>query len=75
MEKVLIIEDARVLRESIVDSLKLEGFEVIEAENGNTGISMARQHQPDIILCDIMMPDMSGYDVLKILNIYNSQYT
>ena len=75
MEKILIIEDAKILRESIVDSLKLEGFEVIEAENGNTGILMARQYKPDLILCDIMMPDMSGYDVLQTLNNDNSPNT
>ncbi|MEI6140838.1 MAG: response regulator [Mariniphaga sp.] len=75
MEKILIIEDAKILRESIVDSLLLEGFEVIQAENGNNGILMAQEQNPDLILCDIMMPDMSGYDVLQVLNSDNSQNT
>ena len=71
MEKILIIEDAKILRESIADSLELEGFEVVQAENGNSGVLLARKQKPDLILCDIMMPDMSGYDVLQVLNSEN----
>ncbi len=68
MERILIIEDAKILRESIADSLNLEGFEVVQAENGNTGVLLARKHKPDLILCDVMMPDMSGFEVLQVLN-------
>ena len=75
MEKILIIEDAKILRESIADSLHLEGFEVVQAENGNTGVVLAREHMPDLILCDIMMPDMSGYDVLQVLSGDSSRIT
>ena len=67
MEKILIIEDSFLLRKSISDSLGLEGFEVIHAENGTTGIAKAKSDFPDLILCDIMMPDMTGYDVLQVL--------
>jgi len=67
MTKILIIEDTIQLRESIADALELEGFEVIHAGDGVTGIRMAWEHIPDLILCDIVMPGMDGYDVLQSL--------
>lgn len=67
MAKILIIEDNILLRENIADALELEGYKVIHAENGHTGIARAREFNPDLILCDIIMPDMKGYEVLKLL--------
>ncbi len=64
MATVLVIEDEDDLRDNIVNMLGFEGFDVIGAENGAIGSDMARQHLPDIIVCDIMMPAMDGYDVL-----------
>ncbi len=67
MTTVLVIEDEAPVRENIVDILTYEGFEVIDAANGEQGITLAREQQPAIIVCDIMMPEVSGYDVLQAL--------
>ncbi len=67
MNTILVIEDDMILLESVSDFLKEEGFNVILANNGKAGIEMALKHLPDLILCDILMPVMSGYDVLKKL--------
>lgn len=67
MTKILIIEDTALLRESIADVLEQEGFEVIHAADGYTGVKMAREHSPDLILCDIVMPGMTGFDVIQLL--------
>lgn len=67
MARILVIEDEAAILENIVETLELEDFEVFGAINGQKGIHMARQYQPDLILCDIMMPEISGYDVLMTL--------
>lgn len=67
MPKILVIEDAHLLRNDILETLTLEGFEVIGAENGRTGLQLAREHRPDLIVCDIMMPELDGYGVLEAL--------
>lgn len=66
--KVLIIEDEPNIRETIVDTLEFAGYEVATAENGTEGIALALSYQPDLILCDIMMPNGDGYDVLEALS-------
>ena len=65
---VLIIEDNNDIRENIVEILQLADYNVNEAQNGKTGVDLAIKHKPDIILCDIMMPDLDGYGVLYMLN-------
>ena len=67
MTKILIIEDTEQLREDISDALELEGFEVINASDGHSGVQMANKYLPDLILCDIMMPGIDGYNVLQLL--------
>ena len=67
-KQVLIIEDNTDIRENIVEILELADFTVYQANNGKTGVDLANKHKPDIILCDIMMPDLDGYGVLYILN-------
>ncbi|MBI5930811.1 MAG: response regulator [Chloroflexi bacterium] len=64
MTKILVIEDGQALREAIMTSLQLEGFEAIEAPNGRIGVELAHTYRPDIILCDVMMPELDGYGVL-----------
>lgn len=64
---ILVIEDERGTRRSLKSFLSTEGYEVITAENGRLGIELARTHIPDLIICDIMMPELDGYDVLRIL--------
>jgi two-component system, sensor histidine kinase and response regulator len=68
MKRILVVEDEDHLRESIADMLELEGFTPIQAENGEIAVQLARQHQPDLIICDIMMPELDGYGVLTQLH-------
>lgn len=65
MTSILVIEDEELIRESIEDLLLAEGFEVITAENGEQGIDLAMQKQPHLIICDVMMPILNGYEVLE----------
>lgn len=64
MIKILVIEDEVPLQEEILELLRLEGFEAIGAATGNIGVKLAKQHLPDLILCDITMPLLDGYGVL-----------
>ncbi|HLV34560.1 MAG TPA: response regulator [Spirillospora sp.] len=67
LRRILVIEDEQSLRKDIIEMLTYEGFEVISAENGRVGIEQAREHLPDLIICDIMMPEVDGYAVLEEL--------
>ncbi|NJW52378.1 response regulator [Salinimicrobium oceani] len=67
MKKVLFIEDDTVVRENTAELLELADYEVITAANGKSGLAIAREEMPDIIICDIMMPEMDGYGVLENL--------
>ncbi|HUH75434.1 MAG TPA: response regulator [Chitinophagales bacterium] len=68
MKKILIIEDNHDIRENICELLELSGYETCQAPNGLKGIESAQQNHPDLIICDIMMPEMDGYGVLSTLN-------
>lgn len=67
MKTILIIDDEPFIRESFLDLLHEEGFQAIGAADGSTGIELAQQHLPDLIICDVQMPDLDGYDVLAQL--------
>jgi CRP-like cAMP-binding protein/CheY-like chemotaxis protein len=67
-KKVLVIEDNDDIRENIAEILELAGYTVHTAANGKKGVELALQELPDIILCDIMMPELDGYGVLYMLN-------
>jgi DNA-binding NarL/FixJ family response regulator len=67
MKTILVIEDEPDMRQNIVMLLNLEGYEVLEAPNGRIGVDTARAHLPDIILCDITMPDIDGYAVISMI--------
>lgn len=67
MTRILVIEDEDDVRQNIIETLIYEGFSVIEAHNGGVGVAMAVKHQPDLILCDVRMPELNGYDVLRRL--------
>lgn len=67
MATILVIEDERHLRETLHDMLFLEGYSVELASDGKEGIAKVLQIHPDLIICDVMMPEMNGYEVLKIL--------
>jgi len=64
---VLIVEDEEHIRKIVEYNLKADGFEVYMAEDGQSGLEMALEHKPDVILLDWMMPEMDGVDVLKEL--------
>ncbi|MEZ4791926.1 MAG: response regulator [Gelidibacter sp.] len=68
MKKILLIEDDTVLRENTTELLQLSDYEVINAPNGKIGLQLAKSHLPDMIVCDIMMPELDGYEVLKALS-------
>jgi len=67
MTKVLLIEDEPQMRKNMLLILKKEGFEAYGAANGEEGITLALRELPDVILCDVMMPGVDGYGVLKAL--------
>src|SRR5262245_35288275 len=67
MKRILIIEDHADTRRNLRLMLHFEHFEVLEAEHGMAGVESARQRRPDLILCDVMMPKLDGYGVLKAL--------
>ncbi len=64
---ILIIEDQGTMRRNLALLLEMEGFVVVTAENGRLGIEVAKRERPDVILCDIMMPEMDGYAVVQTL--------
>ena len=67
MRKVLLIEDDSVLRENTAELLELSDYEVVTASNGKKGVKAAKTNVPDVIVCDIMMPELDGYGVLEKL--------
>ncbi len=67
MKKILVIEDEPEMRRNLLAILKLERFEGLGAENGRRGVELARREKPDLILCDVMMPELDGYGVLNEL--------
>ncbi len=68
MKKILVIEDNNEVRENIAEILSLSNYQVFTAANGKTGVELALQYVPDLIVCDIMMPVLDGYGVLHLLN-------
>lgn len=67
MKKILIIEDEPMVRANILELLEAEDFHAVGAENGLIGALWAREHLPDLIICDVMMPELDGYGVLAVL--------
>ncbi|NER83235.1 MAG: response regulator transcription factor [Leptolyngbya sp. SIO1D8] len=67
MRTILVIEDEAQTRNIFLKCLEFEGFRAFGASNGTQGMALAHSHHPDLIVCDIMMPDMDGYSVLSSL--------
>jgi DNA-binding NarL/FixJ family response regulator len=65
MKKILVIEDEPEMRRNLLTILKFEQYQPLGAENGRIGLDMARSEKPDLILCDVMMPELDGYGVLQ----------
>lgn len=68
MKKILLIEDDVTVRENTAELLELSNYEVVTAPDGKKGVDKAKEEIPDIIVCDIMMPELDGYDVLSRLS-------
>lgn len=67
MKRILVIDDEAKLRKQFATLLNLEGFAVSEARNGREGVELARREHPDLVMCDITMPEMNGHRVLETL--------
>jgi DNA-binding response OmpR family regulator len=75
MKTILVIDDNNDIRENVVETLTLAGYRVYDATNGKTGVELALKETPDLILCDIMMPELDGYGVLMMLNKHSATST
>lgn len=64
MKTILIADDEASLRANLCEMLSFEGYNVIEAENGAVALSMIQSDLPDLVICDVAMPEMNGYEVL-----------
>jgi DNA-binding NarL/FixJ family response regulator len=67
VKRILVIDDDAKLRQQCAEVLRLEGYNVVEARNGREGVDRARKDVPDLVLCDITMPEMNGHRVLEAL--------
>jgi len=67
MKKILVIEDEAKTRDNLVLMLEMEGFKPVSAPNGKVGVATAKRELPDVILCDVSMPELDGYGVLEAL--------
>jgi CheY-like chemotaxis protein len=67
MKKILVIEDEPEMRRNLTAILRLERFCPLTAENGRVGVELAKKEKPDLILCDVMMPELDGYGVIAAL--------
>lgn len=67
MKSVLVIDDNPDIRENTAEILDLSGYKTFTAENGKKGVEIALRENPDVIICDIMMPELDGYGVLHLL--------
>jgi len=67
MSKILVIEDQAQMRRNLVTILQMENYVVVSAENGRRGVELAKSEQPDLVLCDLMMPELDGFGVVQAL--------
>jgi CRP/FNR family cyclic AMP-dependent transcriptional regulator len=67
MKTILLIEDNSDIRENMGEIMELAGYNVLLAPDGKQGVRLANEHLPDIIICDIMMPELDGYGVIHML--------
>jgi DNA-binding response OmpR family regulator len=64
-EKILIVEDDKFLRELMVRKLKMENYTVVEAEDGEDGLKKMKEEKPNLVLLDLILPEMDGFEVLE----------
>lgn len=72
-KKILVLEDDAAMREIVTHKLKSAGFDIKSAENGSIGYMLIEQEKPDLVVMDLMMPDMDGYEVLKRLRSHKDE--
>jgi len=68
MEKILIVEDEQAIRETLKDILELSGYNVLVTKNGKEGYDSILEYSPDLVLCDVNMPELDGFELLSSLN-------
>ncbi|HEU5289040.1 MAG TPA: response regulator, partial [Cyclobacteriaceae bacterium] len=66
--KIVLIEDNPEIRDNTQELLEIAGYQVLAAQNGKEGVTLTQKEKPDLIICDVMMPELDGYGVLHILN-------
>ena len=74
MKKIVLIEDSKVLGTALTGALKVEGVETFWVDNGVKGVALAKAQKPDLILLDLMLPKLSGFDVCKLLKSDNATW-
>ena len=67
-KRIVLVEDNKAVRENITEILELSGYEVVGADNGKSGVETVTKELPDLVICDIMMPELDGYGVLNLLS-------
>lgn len=67
MRTILVIEDVAAIREELIEILRLEGFRVVAGSDGLEGVAVAKRERPDLILCDVMMPNLDGFETLRAI--------
>src|SRR5271165_5631454 len=67
MKKILVIEDEPEMRRNLTTILRLENFRALPAADGRIGLELAKKEKPDLILCDVTMPELDGYGVIAAL--------
>ncbi|MBK5271897.1 MAG: response regulator [Bacteroidia bacterium] len=66
-QTILLIDDNIDIIENLAEFLEMEGYKILVANNGGLGVELARKFIPDLIICDVLMPEMDGYEVLRLL--------
>ena len=67
MKTILLIEDTAAILENLTEYLEMEGYQILTANNGKRGIELAKEFLPDLIVCDVIMREMDGHEVLRLL--------
>ena len=67
MKTILLIDDNKDILENFTEYLEMEGYKILQANNGKRGLELAKELIPDLIICDVLMPDMDGHEVLRLL--------
>ena len=70
---ILVVDDDAIIRNMLIKALQKQGFDTIDASNGTDGIDLFQQHRPDMVLLDVLMPVMNGFETCLIMRSYDSQ--